>query len=127
MNGIEQKRSGASLFLMELVIGLLIFAFAAAVCVRIFAGAYRISEDSAALSRAVAIARNAAESVRAGQPEIAERYDAQGNAAAGDAAYRLHLAETESADGLTEVRLTVTDASGQELYTLTTIRGEVAP
>lgn len=124
MNNIEQKRSGASLFLIELIIGLLIFAFSAAVCARMFAGAYQMSEDSAALSCAVSIARNAAETVRAGGAVTAEKYDALGAPTTGDAAYRLQVAKTQSADRVTEVRLTVITSDGKVLYSLTAAEGE---
>ncbi|MGE4548400.1 MAG: hypothetical protein AB7C89_02480 [Intestinibacillus sp.] len=127
MNRMDHKRSGAGLFLMELSIGLLIFAFAAAVCTAVFACADRISRDGAVMSRAVAIARNAAELVRAGQglPETA--YDAQGAPTEGVAVYSLRTEEEAAGDGLTEVLLTVLDAEGRSIYTLTTVKGEGAP
>lgn len=120
---MKQSRTGASLFLFELLIGLLIFAFCAAVCTRIFVGAHRISRESVALSHAVAIAQNAAERERAGLAPSAASYDAQG-APSADGLYHLQRTETPCADGLTEVQLTVLDDHGTALYILTTVKGE---
>ena len=56
-----RTRSKTPLFLMELIIMLLVFAVSAAVCLRVFAGAKQISEDSARLDAAVIQAQTAAE------------------------------------------------------------------
>lgn len=62
------RRTGTarpSLFLMELVVALLFFALAAAVCLRLFLAAWRISEDSQALSQATLLTQSAAECFKA--------------------------------------------------------------
>ncbi|WP_087064900.1 hypothetical protein [Intestinibacillus massiliensis] len=123
----QTKRSGASLFLIELLLGLLVFAVAAAICIRIFAGAYQISAQTTALSHAVTIARNTAEAVRAGHEAPQAGYDAQGMPTDGDAAYRVTLSETPCSDGLAEVQVAVTDAAGNELYRVTAVKGEGEP
>ena len=56
-----RTRSKTPLFLMELIIMLLVFAVSAVVCLRVFAGAKQISEDSARLDAAVIQAQTAAE------------------------------------------------------------------
>jgi type II secretory pathway pseudopilin PulG len=57
------KKSGAKtgLFLIELIISLLLFAFCAAICIQIFVGARFRTNDSTALSKSVFLASSAAE------------------------------------------------------------------
>ena len=52
--------------LMELLVMILVFSVAAAACLGIFAEARLLSEDTARLDRAVVLARNAAERLKAG-------------------------------------------------------------
>lgn len=59
-------RSKAPLVLMEQLVMLLVFALAAAVCIRAFALSERIAEDNAALDRAVQEAERAAELWKSG-------------------------------------------------------------
>ncbi|MDR2357792.1 MAG: hypothetical protein LBD92_06920 [Oscillospiraceae bacterium] len=61
------KKSGTKtgLFLLELVIALLLFAFCAAICVQIFVGAKFRTRDSEALSKSVFLASSAAELYKA--------------------------------------------------------------
>jgi hypothetical protein len=61
------KKSGTKtgLFLLELVIALLLFAFCAAICVQIFVGAKFRTQDSEALSKSVFLASSAAELYKA--------------------------------------------------------------
>ncbi len=58
-------KSKASLTLIELLIMLLVFAFAAALCLQAFARADRISGESARLDSAVTLAQSAAEALKA--------------------------------------------------------------
>lgn len=53
--------SKTSLFLMELIIAIMFFAIAGAVCVRLFSGAYIITESDKNLNKAVRCAQNLAE------------------------------------------------------------------
>ena len=55
----------ANLFLVELVLNLLIFALCAAVCMGLLSRARSMSQESAALTRAVYLAQAAAETWRA--------------------------------------------------------------
>lgn len=59
-----RTHSGSSLFLMELILAILFFSVASAVCVQLFARAHTASEQSAALNRAVLAAESAAESFK---------------------------------------------------------------
>lgn len=58
-------RSGASLFLIEMILVIGFFAVAAAVCMRLFSEAHRVSVQSGDLSRAALCAQSAAEAWKA--------------------------------------------------------------
>lgn len=65
----------ASLVLMEQLVMILVFAIAAALCLQVFAKAESISQETARKDQAVALARNAAEVLKAtaGDTEAAEK------------------------------------------------------
>ena len=69
-----------SLLLMEQLVMILVFALAAALCLQIFAKADAISEETARRDRAVVLARNAAELLKAtdGDEAAAEALSAGG-------------------------------------------------
>ena len=58
-------RSKASLQLMELLVMILVFALAAALCLQVFAKANEISQETARYDQAVILAKNAAEVLKA--------------------------------------------------------------
>ncbi|MBR7149713.1 MAG: hypothetical protein IKD01_01685 [Oscillospiraceae bacterium] len=62
-------KSKSTLVLMELTVMILVFALASAVCMRSFAAAENISQQSAALDRAVLEAQQAAEAMKAGNTD----------------------------------------------------------
>ena len=62
MKHIHTKKS--ALFLLEIMISILFFSLASAVCVRLFAKSYETAEQSRALHRAVIEAQNLAEVLR---------------------------------------------------------------
>lgn len=57
----KRASSKASLFLLEMMISILFFSIAAAVCVQVFAKAHLLSRDAADLNMAVSCASTAAE------------------------------------------------------------------
>ena len=69
-----------SLLLMEQLVMILVFALAAALCLQVFAKADAISLETARRDRAVVLARNAAELLKAtgGEEEAAEALSAEG-------------------------------------------------
>ncbi|MDR2358099.1 MAG: hypothetical protein LBD92_08475 [Oscillospiraceae bacterium] len=72
------KGTKTSLFLVELMLALLLFAFCAAICVQIFYASGRRVREAEALSRAVFIATEAAELYKASGGDLektAENYD----------------------------------------------------
>ena len=66
---MKRNNSRSALFLGEILLALLIFALSSAVCIGLLFRAYRISEASRELNRAVFCAQNAAEIFKA-QPNI---------------------------------------------------------
>lgn len=65
---VKRKRaSGSSLFLMELIIAILLFSLAAAICISAFAKSHLLHRDSVILNNAVNIVQNTAEAIRSGE------------------------------------------------------------
>lgn len=115
----EKTRSGAGTFLMELLLGLLIFAITAAVCVRIFAASAVSARHSAEYTCAVAIAQNAAELCRGGIPlaTLPLEWNAESKPDKnGD--FKISISSKENEDGLADVSVTVENMQREELYTL---------
>lgn len=67
-------KSKASLFLMEQLVMLLVFALAAALCLNVFARAEEMSLQTARRDEAVLLAQNAAQMLQTtGDPELAQQ------------------------------------------------------
>ena len=121
----QTNRSG--LFLLELVIAILFFSLAAAVCVRLFVKSRMISRDAQELNRALNLTTTAAEVFRSDtdmelylkESELSYQKDSDGssffvyynedwsNCEAEDAVYCLTIAiteDTELSDGSTDAR-----------------------
>ena len=67
-----KSRSKTPLFLMELIIMLLVFSISAAVCLQVFSGAKKISEESRKLDIAVMQVQTIAECWKASQGNLKE-------------------------------------------------------
>ena len=67
-----KTRSKTPLFLMELIIMLLVFSISAAVCLQVFSGAKKISEESRKLDAAVIQAQTIAECWKASHGDLKE-------------------------------------------------------
>lgn len=93
------KRSRDSLVLMEQLAMLLVFALAAAVCLRLFVGADRMARQLEDTDRAYALAQNAAETLRHTGGDFIRAGELL-NAAADADSFMLDLAEdwTEARD-----------------------------
>lgn len=72
---MRERHSKTSLILMELILVILFFALSATIYVRVFAGAYRISQGTSDRTQALMLAQKAAESFYAseGNPELLNR------------------------------------------------------
>ena len=102
-------RSKASLFLMEQLIMVLVFALAAALCLQVFVRAEEISLESARRDDAVIVARNAAELLKAGRDATEAEADP----------YELRIQELPSEiPGLGQTEIAVL-FEGEALYVLT--------
>ena len=99
-----EKRSRTPLLLMELALALLIFAFCAGCCLRLFAAARTMAEESRSIGQAVSAAQAAAECWKktGGDLEVTARLL---SAETGDGSLTMPCAE--------EGTLTLTDAGGR--------------
>ena len=74
----HKTNTRSSLFLMELIIAILFFSLASAVCLRMFAKSHQLSTDASAQNQAVNTAANVAELIRYdlknGTSTLAEEY-----------------------------------------------------
>lgn len=119
----KNRPRSSSLFLMELMLAILFFSIASAVCVQIFVKSHLLSEESKALNRAVNACANLAETISVSPEQFAEGdtffyYDDEFvSCEKEDAVYTLCLQITTSSSDIT-AHTTVTDASGKELYSL---------
>lgn len=95
-------RSKASLFLMEQLVMLLVFALAAALCLNVFVRANEISLQTARRDEAVRMAQNAAEMLKSGKnPELLQE-TAENNG------LTLQIVEeTSEIEGLCQAKITV--------------------
>ena len=108
----------ASLLLMEQLVMVLVFAAAAALCLRLFAGAHTISVRNGQRDEALWIAQNTAEQLKAGVP--LERRFAEG-------AYEVEILPVETeVPGLTQETITVF-LEKEPLISLPVGRQEVLP
>ena len=117
-------KSKGRLFLLEIVIIILFFSIAAAVCTSMFAKAKTLSRESAELSAAVMLVQESAETFRAtGEiPEGAVFYGADFRPVedAEEAAYVLKAGASEK-DGLLSVHLSL-EKNGTALFAVDTAR-----
>jgi type II secretory pathway pseudopilin PulG len=83
------KGSGTKtgLFLIELILCLLMFAFCAAICIQIFQGASRQTRGSEELSRAVFLSTSAAEVYKASDGDLNKVAQALSGSVDGDSLY----------------------------------------
>lgn len=69
-NNSRSTHSRSSLFLMELILVILFFSIAGAICIQIFAKAHLLSRSASELNRAVALAQSAAAGLEAGDGSL---------------------------------------------------------
>ena len=133
---MKRTASRGNLFLIEIILGILFFSIAAAVCVQLFVKAHTMGAASTDLNRGVALAQTAAETFRAcegslpetgrllsaenkGDETIVAYYDAQGTPCGeNEAVYVLSIIgskENYLSSGLISVV-----REGEEIYNLRT-------
>lgn len=131
----ERQNTRSSLFLIELILAILFFSLASAVCIQVFVKAHFMSQSAKELTLGSSYASSAAEvlahtdgsyeAVKALLPEAMETdgiiylcYDKNGETCAQkDAAYYLYIEQTASPHSR-EARIDFTDLDGESLYHL---------
>lgn len=121
-------RNRAPLTLMEIMLLMLVFSVAAAVCMRVFVKSNEISRQNEARDQAVIITQSAAELIRHSGGDLTTAADELGGQAEGDTLtvkygsageYTLHAKRIPSdIGGLGKAQVWASDADGQELYSL---------
>lgn len=125
----QKSNTRSGLFLMELIIAILFFSLAGAVCLRMFAKSHELSIGADALNHAVNKASDMAEVVRyelihsseAPAPEQAVYYTEDWNtceAEASDAAYVLTVTLSDTSEHLVTGSITVRKTDGASVYEL---------
>ena len=137
------RASSTSLFLMELILSILFFSIAAAICVSVFVRSHAMSREASDLSAAVGVVQQAAEGVRscASAKEAEDLlgeiwpagtlsgdtftvgFDADGSACLQEMAVRTLTVVLSESDGLMTAEITCTDAeSGETLFAQDVVR-----
>ena len=139
--------SASGMFLIELLLAILIFSVASAICLRVFVTANQISTESHNLNRAVIAAQNGAECFKATGGNLAEAAGllngelADGGSAVeiyfdsawqpavqGDFKYILKIGEVNRQGGsLISGEVTVSEAAGGLIFSIPVSVTEVAP
>ncbi|MCL1982293.1 MAG: hypothetical protein FWG53_04275 [Clostridiales bacterium] len=131
--------SGSGMFLTELILAILIFAVASAICLRIFVAAHQISSESSRLNHAVSSAQDCAECFKASGGDLQDTAALLGGALAGggsavevrfDSDWRI-LPESEPSffytasierlpekNGCIDANVTVADANGTVIFAI---------
>ena len=116
-------RSKAPLVLMEQLIMVLVFAIAAALCLRVFAGSGNLSKQYEMTDRAVLEAQSVAESLKHSKIELSDgpmtlSYDENWLPTTEAAAYYLHITHSQTTPYLVQANISVCTADGKELFAL---------
>ena len=116
-------RSKAPLVLMEQLIMVLVFAIAAALCLRVFAGSGNLSKQYEMTDRAVLEAQAVAESLKHSKTEpfdgqLTVSYDENWLPTSDAAAYYLHITCSRPNSYLVQANISVCTADGKELFAL---------
>ena len=114
-------KSKASLTLMDLLVMVLVFALAAALCMQVFAAARAISVETIRQDEAVLLAQNGAELLKSGmaEPEVEARLSGE------DYAVQIQKLPHET-EGLTKAQISILWEE-TELFALLVAYPEVSP
>ena len=116
-------KSKAPLVLMEQLIMVLVFAIAAALCLRVFAGSGNLSRRYADTDMAVQVAQAEAERLKHGKHvwpggKMTIPYDENWQPSVENAAYYLHITCSQPTPYLAQAHISVCTADGEELFAL---------
>jgi hypothetical protein len=103
------RTSKSAVFLFELMVIILVFTIAAAICTSIFAAAYNMSHESEDLTMSTIRAQSVAENFRENPSEaMNEYYDDDWEAVSKDKAiYSVVVEDVKNTDGLTSANVVV--------------------
>lgn len=119
----RKMSSKSSLFLLEMMISVLFFAIAAAVCIQVFIKAHQLSRQAENLNMAAGIASGAAEFLASGQEEeMAAYYDKDWMSCSRDEAEYILNVDTKKENGCVSGQIRITDKDGAGIYELATGR-----
>lgn len=138
---MNDKQSKNGLVLIEMLIALMFFSLAAAVCLQLFAGARQTNEQSADLNMAVICGQNIAECFKAANGDLDKTaallgasaddgqlrlcYDENWDLISGSSPRLAHLQRDSQTDELVIARLTVSREGVQLLsFPLSALRGD---
>ena len=115
-----RTHSKTPLFLMELIIMLLVFSISAAICLQVFAGARRISDESHRLDVAVMQAQTAAECWKASHGDLKETAERMGTVPENDGFVLFHEEEMKLEFQCEDMTAYIVVLSGEEeVFSLT--------
>ena len=119
----KNRPRSSSLFLMELILAILFFSVASAVCVQIFVKSHLLSQKSRALNEAVNLCTNVAEMISASPEQMTEAPEPVYYAAdfscceKKDASYVLSV-QMKRSDSFLEAHIQMEDLDGTTIYAL---------
>jgi len=120
---MKTKGSASGMFLIEILLALLIFAIASAICLQVFVTSHQIAADSNTLNRAVVAAQNGAECFKAAGGDLKET----AKLLSGYEGYNIEIKELTKSGGLVTAEVNVSDASGNLIFSVPVSAMEVGP
>ena len=129
----SRTMSGSGLFLIELMLAILIFALASAICLQVFVTASQLSDESVAINRAVISAQSGAECFKATGGDLnetaallSEVYSGVTTETLDDGSgtitlvrdYIVEITRGAPANGLIEGEVNVRDLSGSLIFSI---------
>lgn len=115
----------SSLFLMELILAILFFSIASAVCVQVFVKSHLLSREANALNHAVDLCTSAAESISASPAETTDGktvtyYDKDFSVCGPDDRVYTLTVDTGYRDSFLETHIVMTDPAEKIIYEVNT-------
>jgi len=120
---MKNRGSASGMFLIEILLALLIFAMASAICLQVFVTAHQIAADSNTLNRAVVAAQNGAECFKATGGDIKKAEELL----TGYEGYMIEIKELSNSGGLITAEVNVRDELGNIIFYVPVSAMEVRP
>lgn len=121
----KTRPRSSSLFLMELILAILFFSIASAVCVQVFVKSHLLSREANALNHAVNLCTSAAETISASPAETTEGstvtyYDEDFSVCDPDDRVYTLTVDAGRRDSFLDAHIVITDPSEKVIYELNT-------